>query len=337
MWKRDCKKCSKWEKHFYWSHMDSTKISFFKKMDASCLNQMDLPKAFQKNFNGRIAKNIELQGPSGNIWQVVVTKLVEKLTFQSGWKDFVIANSIKVNDLLVFKYNTESAFEVQIFDPSGCERSSSYFVKEEKIDMHETSDSSIRFFDGPDCKMQQDETVMITSSSSSDSEYNTDYVPIQKPRGQTSKEAGTSKDPNGGNVFQTSNDEPLVFPKRLELTPAQKRRAIQLSHGVQPWNKCFVTLIKCSHMNGRSKITIPTEFSSEHLSREKLENKNAILHYKRHKWPMSICYYNGTNPCFSSGWKNFARDNNLQIGDLCLFELMKDENTVSFKVHISRN
>ncbi|KAJ1687364.1 hypothetical protein LUZ63_018754 [Rhynchospora breviuscula] len=331
MRKRDCKKCSKWEKHFYWSHMDSTKIRFFKKMDASCLNQMDVPKAFQKNFKGRIAKNVELQGPSGNIWQVGVTELVRNLTFQSGWKDFVIANSIKANDLLVFKYNRESSFAVQIFDPSGCERSSSFFVKEEKIDMHETSDSSIKIFDGPDCKMQQDETVMITSSSSSDSEYNTDYVPLKKTRGWGSNEAGKSKEPNGGDEFKTPNDGPgLTFSKRLVLTPAQKRRAIKLSRGVEPGNKHYVAVM--TYTSIRARVTVPSKFACDHLPPE---NRKAILHYKGHEWPLSICYRKDFHPYFSCGWRDFVKDNNLHIGDLCLFELMKNNNMVSFKVHIS--
>ncbi|KAJ4820510.1 B3 domain-containing protein [Rhynchospora pubera] len=333
MRKRDCKKCIKWEKHFYWSHMDSTKISFFKKMDASCLNQMDLPKAFQKKFKGRIAKNVELKGPSGNIWHVGVIELVENLTFQSGWKDFVIANSIKANDLLVFKYNRESSFEVQIFDPSGCQRSSSFFVKEEKIDMQETSDSSIKIFDGPDCKMQQDETVMITSSSSSDSECNTDHVPLKKTRGWASKEAGKPKDPNGGHEFKTSNDGPGLIFSKLGLTPAQERRAIELSHGVEPGSKHYVAVMTYTSIHAGA-VTVPAKFACDHLPPE--ENRKAILHYKGREWPLSISYKNGLHPYFSSGWRDFVKDNNLHIGNLCLFELMKNNNTVSFKVHISR-
>jgi hypothetical protein len=34
------------------------------------------------------------------------------------------------------------------------------------------------------------------------------------------------------------------------------------------------------------------------------------------------------------GWRRFARDNNLQVGDLCLFELLKTKYTM--KVHVVR-
>ncbi|KAJ3702441.1 hypothetical protein LUZ61_006146 [Rhynchospora tenuis] len=279
MRKRDCKKCCKWEKHFYWSHMNSTKKSFFKKMDASCLNQMDLPKAFVRNIKGRIAKNVELKGPSGNIWQVGVTKLVENFTFQSGWKDFVIANSVKANDLLVFMYNTKSSFEVQIFDPSG-----------------------------------------------------TDYVPPKKTRGWASKEAGKSKDPYGGDELKTSNDGPLIFSKGLVLTPAQKSRAIELFRRVKPGNKHYVALMTYTSVH-TGRATVPAKFACDHLPPE---NKKAILHYKGHEWPLSITNRKGLYVYFSSGWKKFVNDNNLRTGDVCLFELMKNDNRVSFKVHISR-
>ncbi|KAJ4796708.1 B3 domain-containing protein [Rhynchospora pubera] len=317
---RGCKKFSQGEKSFY-SHIDSTKFMIFEKMDASCLNKMDLPKA---KFKGQIAKKVKLKGPNGNIWQVGITELVEKLRFQSGWKDFVIANSIKANDLLAFKCNSDSFFEVKIFHPSRCEGSSPFFVKGKKTDIPKTnkaSDNSIKNLDAPDCEIQQDETDMGTSSSSSDSEYSADYVPIQKTRRRTRKLAGASK-------------EPFVLPAGLQLPPADRKRAMQLSHGVEPGNKYFVTLMKFSHVNKKYLVGIPSKFAVEHLSRE----NSAVLHYKECEWPLSIYYkYNSDlYPYLSTGFKEFVNDNNLQVGDLCLFELMKNKDTMSFKVHISR-
>ncbi|KAJ3702440.1 hypothetical protein LUZ61_006145 [Rhynchospora tenuis] len=332
MKRRDCNKRSTCEKNSC-SHMDSTKIKFFKKMDAFCLNKMDLPKAL--NVKGRIAKEVKLKGPNGNIWEVGVTKLVENLSFQSGWKDFVIANSIKANDLLLFKCNSESSsFEVKIFHPSRCEGTSPFFVKEKKIETRKTNrtrNSSIRNMDAPDCEIQQDVTVTSTSGSSSDSEYSgsssdseysSDYVPIQKARRRRSKRAVASK-------------EPFVLPAGLQLTPADRGRVMQLSHGVEPGNKYFVTLMKFSHVNGKYLVAIPSRFAVEHLPRV----NRAILHYKGRKWSLYIYYkYNSDlYPYFATGFKEFVKDNNLRVGDLCLFELMKNKDTVSFKVHISRN
>ncbi|KAJ3702443.1 hypothetical protein LUZ61_006148 [Rhynchospora tenuis] len=173
---------------------------------------------------------------------------------------------------------------------------------------------------------------MITSSSSSDSEYSTHYVPPKKPRGWESKGPGKSRDPNGGDEFKTSNDGTLIFSKKLALTPAQKRRAIELSRGVKPGNKHYVALMTYTSVH-TGQVTVPAKFACDHLPPE---NKKAILHYKGHEWPLSISYKNGLHPYFSSGWKEFVKDNNLRTGDVCLFELIKNNNIVSFKVHISR-
>lgn len=54
-------------------------------------------------------------------------------------------------------------------------------------------------------------------------------------------------------------------------------------------------------------------------------------------WPVKLYIYEGkyTSCVVSAGWAAFARDNALQLGDVCVFEvIMRDE--VVFKVHIFR-
>jgi B3 DNA binding domain len=79
---------------------------------------------------------------------------------------------------------------------------------------------------------------------------------------------------------------------------------------------------------------IPVEFAFKQLPQQ---NKNAVLHFKGRTWPISIRYKKKYPRC-CSGWKQFVEDNNVQEGNLCLFELMDSNNeTVSFNVHISIN
>ncbi|XP_078164804.1 B3 domain-containing protein Os03g0622100-like [Carex rostrata] len=247
--KRGCKKCSKWEKHFYWSHMDLKKICFCKKMDASSfMNKMDLPNDFHKNFKGRIGETVELKGPSGNVWQVGVIKSPQKFTFQTGWKNFVIANDIEADDLLVFKYIGNFSFQVQIFDPTGCQRTASFFAKREEIQAQESSDSSVKIMEGPANNMYEDKITI--SGSSSDSEYSTDSTPVRMPRGRASKEAGTSKNPNGGCKFKAPSNEKIILGHQPSLTPALNKRIAQLSEKIQQGNNCFVILVKPSMIMG---------------------------------------------------------------------------------------
>ncbi|KAJ3685493.1 hypothetical protein LUZ61_014657 [Rhynchospora tenuis] len=93
-------------------------------------------------------------------------KFKDTFIFQSGWKDFVTANKIGRNDILLFKYCTNSSFEVTIFDPSGCENAASFFAKKTKTEVcsQESSDNSVQVVNEPYHKVQRD-FLYITSGS----------------------------------------------------------------------------------------------------------------------------------------------------------------------------
>jgi B3 DNA binding domain len=139
----------------------------------------DLPNNFHRNFRGRIDETVELKGPSGNVWQVGVIKSTGRLTFQYGWKDFVTGNCVEANDLLVFKYSGNSSFQVQIFDSSGCERTTSFSAWREQREVQESRGSSIEISEGSDHDGHDDKITI--SSSSSDSEYSIESTPVRMP------------------------------------------------------------------------------------------------------------------------------------------------------------
>jgi hypothetical protein len=58
-----------------------------------------------------------------------------------GWRDSVTANKIDENDLLVFKYRSNSSFDVLIFDPTGCEKVAPLVIKTEQTELETESES----------------------------------------------------------------------------------------------------------------------------------------------------------------------------------------------------
>lgn len=71
-----------------------------------------------------------LKGPGGVEWNIGLTTKDDTVNFTRGWQQFVKDNSLKENDILFFKFNGESLFEVSMFDgESFCEKASSYFVR----------------------------------------------------------------------------------------------------------------------------------------------------------------------------------------------------------------
>ncbi|CAN1323700.1 B3 domain-containing protein REM16 [Linum perenne] len=89
-----------------------------------------MPKTFFANQRKKLPERVTLKGPGGNTWEVGLTVKSGILFFDQGWEVFVKDHSLKERDLLVFKYNGVSHFEVMIFDgETFCEKTTSYFVK----------------------------------------------------------------------------------------------------------------------------------------------------------------------------------------------------------------
>lgn len=61
----------------------------------------------------------------------------DDLYFESGWRDFVFDHSIQVGEILVFRYEGQSSFSVQLFDQSACEKESAFSARPSKYSKEE--------------------------------------------------------------------------------------------------------------------------------------------------------------------------------------------------------
>ena len=68
-----------------------------------------------------------------------------------------------------------------------------------------------------------------------------------------------------------------------------------------------------------------------------MKNVEVILEVGGKTWPV-FSYFNLSNDrcAFRHGWADFARDNSLKVGDVCVFELINPSKKL-LKVHISNN
>ncbi|KAJ4770857.1 B3 domain-containing protein [Rhynchospora pubera] len=325
------------------------------KMSASVM-QMKIPKKFATNLKGRLCDNVKLKGPSGITWHVKLRKSKGTFILQSGWKDFVTANQIGNNDILLFKYCTSSSFEVTIFDPSGCENAASFFAKKTNTEVYsqESGDTSVEIVNEPHHKVQRD-FIYITSGSDetsheilsdtgrvcitgkritrerdgSDDEVDFRASPQKKIRdSQMGMPSGSS---NKRNQFIKS---PYIVPRSVSLTSAQEKIALEMSCNAQPGNPTFFTPL--THYNvsgGRScQMTIPARFAP---SLKEIKSERLILrqHDKDKEWNAWYCNSRPRSIC-GCGWRDFVLQNKLKNGDLCLFELMNSEPKLIMTVHV---
>lgn len=62
---------------------------------------------------------------------------------------------------------------------------------------------------------------------------------------------------------------------------------------------------------------------------------NAMLQVENKRWPVKLFKY-PPNSMIAEGWRSFATENFLKVGDVCIFELNNSEN-LQLKVTIFRN
>jgi hypothetical protein len=87
-----------------------------------------IPEKFVRSIKGQISELVKLETPDGNTYNVHVAKELNNLVFRSGWSKFACVYGLEEGDFLRFKYNRDSHFKVEIYDPSACEKESSCVV-----------------------------------------------------------------------------------------------------------------------------------------------------------------------------------------------------------------
>jgi hypothetical protein len=88
-----------------------------------------IPQKFVQYFRGKITRNVKFESRNGSTFNVQLINDLGKLVLASGWEEFVTVHDLNMGNFLVFKYNGSSHLKVLIFDPSGCEKPSSVFMK----------------------------------------------------------------------------------------------------------------------------------------------------------------------------------------------------------------
>ncbi|XLU36144.1 hypothetical protein S245_072210, partial [Arachis hypogaea] len=92
-------------------------------------------------------------------------------------------------------------------------------------------------------------------------------------------------------------------------------------------NPSFMVIMKPSYAKSYS-MNIPSKFTAKYLKKQ----ATAILEVHDGGRTWAVTYSFGK---FSSGWKRFAKDNSLNVGDICVFELTNPKD-LYFKVSITR-
>ncbi|MBA0741983.1 hypothetical protein Gogos_015100 [Gossypium gossypioides] len=339
-------KCRVLEKNKYWKEFEFNWHQFFKILVGDFRNHLRVPKKFTENFREKLLGTIHLRGPSGFMWTVEVEKMFNRVVFQNGWQTFVEEHRLEKADLLVFRYIGNSAFNVVIFDSSGCEREGSYFVRE-----HTNTCSNdgcvLDKEDGEDCedimdlekphiqkrKIKKGRGRPSSKAVDADNRHQSKAREDKQPRvgkSAVEREATEKKRPRvikSAVEGEVSIDEPDGAPgcamedcrTKREITEEEKQRPRKLSREYPSTRPSFTLVMKDSHVYKSFQVTIPKRWHQRYmfgdvrrtLLRVPPQNKVWDVRIRSSIW--------GT--AFTRGWAKFVLDNNLGSHDTCVFEL----------------
>uniref|UniRef100_A0A6N2N9U6 TF-B3 domain-containing protein n=1 Tax=Salix viminalis TaxID=40686 RepID=A0A6N2N9U6_SALVM len=354
MGEETCEDCRSWEEELYWTHFQCTRFSHI--LSAGFDHQLPIPETFSNHLKKKLLENVTLKGPSGSTWQVELATDDDTMFFKHGWEEFVKDHFLEENDLLIFKYNGESNFDVLIFDgQSLCEKAASYFVRKCG---HREGDSLVQTK-----RKTVEDSVEVTYTCPHNGlggtpEKSADgYIyrtPVRNTVVSKAIDKKTRREIKFGKPIQTRKsvryEGPSSTAEEIETKPdvrhvpipigmpdvsigrivteEDKLNALRFAQTAQT-NDGFVVIMKPTHV-------IPSAWSTRHF--RTLEKKVVILRVKENTWNTNFLYDKYRNSeGLSSGWKSFALDNNLQEFDVCLFEPSGTmNNSIVLYVHIFR-
>lgn len=125
-----------------------------------------------------------------------------------------------------------------------------------------------------------------------------------------------------------------VATKGTKLTSKQKRKIEKKLQAIQPEIEIFVALMR----SNRASVYFKQSYADDHLPRE---DQAMMLRRpgKKRTWRVKLQIGDKDKGKFyelRKGWRKFVNKNKLQEGDLCLFELLKNEEEPSMNVYIIR-
>ncbi|KAK2665175.1 hypothetical protein Ddye_003749 [Dipteronia dyeriana] len=95
---------------------------FFKIILGSIKERLRIPPKFLHHILKDLTKTATLKISSGDIWTVEMKRSKDGVFMEDGWQQFLRDNSLTDKHFLVFNYDGNMSFSVQIFEPNCVER-----------------------------------------------------------------------------------------------------------------------------------------------------------------------------------------------------------------------
>ncbi|KAK4714307.1 hypothetical protein R3W88_020214 [Solanum pinnatisectum] len=124
--------------------------------------------------------------------------------------------------------------------------------------------------------------------------------------------------------------------ERAQQKASETSRAIQAAKKFIPENPYFLQILEKYNIVRNYILNLPVEFVRKYMP--KTSELIELQDTDGNKWNVR-CIRRKHRVLLSKGWLNFVTDNSLLVGDVCVFELIKDiqADELLLKVHMFRN
>ncbi|XP_074267940.1 B3 domain-containing transcription factor VRN1-like [Silene latifolia] len=345
----------------------TTKPRTFFKLMLSPLSQstkLRIPEKFAKAYHDELCKitNVTLEVPTGETWEVGLINEDNKLWFYKGWNKFVDKYSIEYGYFLVFIYDGDMKFNVHIFDLTTCEisyqsdkRSNSLDekevyhedlgleVEEDADDDNDYDDSDFECLgsslsDSDDCsaaKVNSDDCsdAKVVELDGETDDDDDDYVGDDEEEEEEEEVKSRDVSSNHG----TKVTKPVVATNGTSFTGlpdwfgpyTELLRAVTVAGIPIPKNSFFLVTIHIYSLHRGLYLNIPMPFARELLGCSSTNVSKFIKLEGADGTQLEVkCLKHGSKSIFGQGWIKFARHNGLQVGDICIFEVISSDNNL---------
>ncbi|CAK9317199.1 unnamed protein product [Citrullus colocynthis] len=284
--------------------------------------RLKLPLKFVKHLEEIIGRSVVLIGPSGKTWLVNLIQQNDDLFFCDGWPTFARDHALECGDFLVFRYDGELHFNVQVFDQSACEKEGSFHSQcsqdktGHKRDREEDHSSPETCEEAVAKKMRS-----IFDVHSDCSRENRAAIRTVEGHKSVAGQNGISK------------VDDIITHDKILASPLSFQDEKKVSQSFSSKFPYFVRIMKSFNVRGSYTLNIPYQFSMAHLPSCKLK---LVLHnLKGESWTVNSVPTTRvhTSHTLCGGWMAFVRGNDINMGDICVFELVQD---CELRVHIFR-
>ncbi|XP_039061283.1 B3 domain-containing protein Os03g0619600-like [Hibiscus syriacus] len=275
--------------------------------------RMCIPLDFAKRFLTKHTGNLTLCNLAGKTWTAMYFRnsgnKILKAQLYGGWREFVEDNHLGVGDMCVFELIKHPEILMKVMVYSIVENASKSYGQP----THGSTTNRVK-----------------TRSLVSDTEPTCQ----QSPCPSSSRKFKVPTDA----YIEILDDSPLNQKTKKKLkspsTPTEKQRACMGASNFRTSNPSFSVVMHTEYVSSCTHLSVPYKFVKSYLDEEKDE---AVLQVADGRtWIVKFAVKvvtAGQHKAEFSNWRTFAQDNNLNVKDVCVFELInRHEN--SFKVSI---